>query len=308
MKQQSKVRAKMIDEFISSLKEDVIPWHRGWDVSCPYNPVSHTKYKGINSFWLMCVANELKFDDPRWLTFKQAESKGYKIKKDSKGTLVEFWAPYDCEERKILTPREVDELYITLGGEGFKERVRYLAKSYTVFNGSQIEGLPKLKKKDYHLSKNELLDKRDTLLANMKIHFSGGGNEACYVPSLDKICMPLMTDFHSDYEYMATFLHECAHATAHPSRLNRKLGFLKGSEEYAKEELRAEIASAFTASETGIVLTQNDKMENHKAYVQNWISVLENEPKALFDAIKDAEKISDYLLEKGEFEKFSQPA
>lgn len=100
---------------------------------------------------------------------------------------------------------------------------------------------------------------------------------------------------------MATLLHEAAHATGHESRLNRDMEGAFGSPEYAKEELRAEIASAFTAQILRIDYSQNDYMENHEAYVQNWISVLENEPNELFAAIKDAEKISDYLIEKGEF-------
>jgi len=100
---------------------------------------------------------------------------------------------------------------------------------------------------------------------------------------------------------MATLLHEAGHATGHISRLNRDMTGVFGSPEYAKEELRAEIASAFTAQELGLDYKQNEHMENHEAYVQNWIDVLENEPNELFAAIKDAEKISDYLIEKGEF-------
>lgn len=98
----------------------------------------------------------------------------------------------------------------------------------------------------------------------------------------------------------ATFLHESAHASGAKHRLNRDLSGRFGSESYAKEELRAEIASAFTASATGIKYEQSPTMENHAAYIQNWIKVLENNPNELFAAIKDAEKISDYLLEKGE--------
>ena len=105
---------------------------------------------------------------------------------------------------------------------------------------------------------------------------------------------------HKD-SYMSVFLHEAAHASGAAHRLNRDLTGSFGSESYAKEELRAEIASAFTASATGINYEQAPQMENHTAYVQNWISVLQNNPNELFRAIKDATKISDYLIEKGEF-------
>lgn len=308
-KQQSKVRELMIKQFIESLKKNLIPWQKGWDdYQTPYNPVSKTKYKGINSFWLMCVAHELKFDDPRWVTFKQAQKKGWTIKKGSKGTLVEFWAPYDTVDKKIVGPKEINELIAKYGREDALARIYYMARSYKVFNASQVEGIPELKKKEYNLSTKELLEIRDTLIGNMDVNFSEGGGIACYIPALDKIEMPRMNAFHSDYEYMATFLHESAHATSHSKRLNRPLKGQYGSMDYAKEELRAEIASAFTSAETGIKYEQNSAMENHTAYIQNWIKVLENEPKELFNAIKDAEKISDYLLEKGEFERLQKSA
>lgn len=308
-KQQSKVREIMISKFIDSLKKNQIPWQKGWDDYCtPYNPVSGTKYKGVNSFWLLFMAHELKYDDPRWVTYKQAQSKGWSIKKGSKATLVEFWAPYDTVDKKIVGPKEINDLIARYGKDDAMSRIYYMARSYRVFNGTQVEGIPELKKKDYNLSTQELLEIRDTLLSNMNVHFSEGGSKACYIPSLDRIEMPNMNTFHSDYEYMATFLHESAHATSHSTRLDRKLTGGFGSIEYAKEELRAEIASAFTSAETGIKYEQNSAMENHTAYIQNWIQVLENEPKELFNAIKEAEKISDYLLEKGEFDKLKQSA
>lgn len=105
--------------------------------------------------------------------------------------------------------------------------------------------------------------------------------------------------------YACTFLHECGHATGHPSRLNRDMSGGFGSESYAREELRAEIASAFTAQAIGLHLTDEQlqpHMELHKAYIQSWASALQDAPGELFRAIKDAEKISDYLIEKGEFE------
>ena len=113
--------------------------------------------------------------------------------------------------------------------------------------------------------------------------------------------LPTVEQFDDSYSYMAVFPHEAAHASGAAHRLNRDLTGSFGSESYAKEELRAEIASAFTASATGINYEQAPQMENHTAYVQNWIKVLENNPNELFRAIKDATKISDYLIEKGEF-------
>lgn len=113
--------------------------------------------------------------------------------------------------------------------------------------------------------------------------------------------MPDIDRFRNEYSYMATFLHEASHATGHKSRLNRDLTGAFGSPEYAKEELRAEISSAFTSQALGLSQSDMEHMENHKAYIQNWIAALEQNPNELFAAIKEAGKISDYLLEKGDF-------
>lgn len=298
----NRMREEMINSFIDCLKKDTIPWHRSWSAKQrPFNAVTNTTYRGVNSLWLSYNQFAREFDDPRWCTFKQAQTQGWKIKPGSKGTRVEFWSLYDTEEKRKLTQREAKQLSDELTLEEFKNRVKPISNVYTVFNGEQIDGIPKYEEKTYELNTEELLQKRDTLLKNMNVDFSEGGDKAFYNPSRDRITLPEMNRFETEYDYMATLLHEAGHATGHMSRLNRDMTGVFGSPEYAKEELRAEIASAFTAQELGLDYEQNEHMENHEAYVQNWIDVLENEPNELFAAIKDAEKISDYLIEKGEF-------
>ena len=298
----NRMREEMINSFIDCLKKDTIPWHRSWSATeRPYNAVTNTAYHGANSLWLSYNQFAREFEDPRWCTFKQAQTQGWKIKPGSKGTRVEFWSLYDTEEKRKLTQREAKQLFDELTLEEFKNRVKPISNVYTVFNGEQIDGIPKYEEKTYELNTEELLQKRDTLLKNMNVDFSEGGDKAFYNPSRDRITLPEMNKFETEYDYMATLLHEAGHATGHISRLNRDMTGVFGSPEYAKEELRAEIASAFTAQELGLDYEQNKHMENHEAYVQNWIDVLENEPNELFAAIKDAEKISDYLIEKGEF-------
>ena len=298
----NRMREEMINSFIDCLKKDTIPWHRSWSATeRPYNAVTNTAYHGANSLWLSYNQFAREFEDPRWCTFKQAQTQGWKIKPGSKGTRVEFWSLYDTEEKRKLTQREAKQLSDELTLEEFKNRVKPISNVYTVFNGEQIDGIPKYEEKTYELNTEELLQKRDTLLKNMNVDFSEGGDKAFYNPSRDRITLPEMNKFETEYDYMATLLHEAGHATGHISRLNRDMTGVFGSPEYAKEELMAEIASAFTAQELGLDYEQNEHMENHEAYVQNWIDVLENEPNELFAAIKDAEKISDYLIEKGEF-------
>lgn len=296
----NKVREQISQVFLESLKENELPWQKGWMTERPYNTVSNTEYRGINSFWLSCTAEQKGYSDPRWCTFKQAKDKGWKVKKGEHGTQVEFWSMYDTETKKKLTVRESNVLKKELG-EDFYERVKPISSVYTVFNAEQIEGIPKREKTQEPIQSDGLLHKRDTLIKNMGFTFHEGGSRAFYRPGDDSVTLPQMEQFRSIYDYMSVFLHESGHATGHESRLNRDLSGGFGSQKYAREELRAEIASAFTSQELGLGEMAAEHMDNHKAYIQSWIEVLEKEPQELFAAIRDAEKISDYLIEKGEF-------
>jgi len=115
--------------------------------------------------------------------------------------------------------------------------------------------------------------------------------------------MPVKEKFLGSYEYNSTLLHELAHASGHESRLNRSSLTEKGRENYAKEELRAEIASSFISAELPLKFSE-DKLVNHQAYVQSWIKCIKEDEKELFKAISDASKIADYLIEKGELKKY----
>ncbi|MEE1262051.1 ArdC family protein [Ruminococcus sp.] len=302
MSKLNKMREQIANRFIAALQEERIPWHQEWqNVIAPYNAVTGRGYRGLNYFWLACIAMDKNYADPRWCTFIQAKDKGWKVIKGEKGTRVEFWSMYDTKTKKKLTPSQVKKLRDTLELSEFHDRVKPISNVFTVFNGEQLDGIPKLKVENRRLfSTAELIELRDRLLKNMELRLREGGNEAFYSPTNDYVNMPMIERFDGAYSYMSTFLHESAHASGAKHRLNRDLSGRFGSESYAKEELRAEIASAFTASATGIKYEQSPTMENHAAYIQNWIKVLENNPNELFAAIKDAEKISDYLLEKGE--------
>lgn len=299
----NKMREEMINSFIDCLKKDTIPWHRGWSSERPFNAVTNTEYHGANALWLTYNQQAQLYKDPRWCTFKQAQSKGWKIKQGSKGTKIEFWSLYDTEEKRKLTRTEAKQLTDELTAEEFTNRVKPVSNTYTVFNGEEIEGIPlyEIRKNVLHL--DEFLSGRNKLIENMKVGFKEGGNEAFYSIAEDMIVLPKINQFDNEFEYITTFFHEAGHATGHVSRFNREMPSARGTDIYAREELRAEIASAFAAQTFGIDYTQNKYMENHEAYIQDYINVLENKPNELFAAIKDAEKISDYLIEKAEVEK-----
>lgn len=297
---ENKMREQMKQAFIDSLKENKIPWNCDWSrMDAPKNAVTGKYYQGINSLWLSFKQFNQEYEDPRWCTYQQANEKGWRVRKGEKGTKIEFWAMYDLEQKKKLDCHEVKQLQKELGND-FYERVNPIANIYVVFNGTQIDGIPYYVVEKHDLDKELLLNTREILLKNMNLDFKEGGDNAFYRPSDDSIHMPEIFRFSSEYGYISTFFHEAGHATGHKSRLNRSVMNTFGSPEYAREELRVEIASAFTSRELGISMQDEGQFDNHKAYIQNWIEVLENEPNELFAAIKDAEKISDYLIEKSE--------
>lgn len=298
---QNKLREQIAEQFIAALQEDQLPWRAMWITNRPLNIISGKKYRGINSFWLSFVADMKGYHDHRWVTFKQAESKGWHVRKGEKATHIEYWRLYDKLQKKYIEQSEANQI-VKLDPDRADDII-LSCRTYAVFNAEQVEGIPELKQETV-IDIDDIRNKRDTLLNNMNLAFHEGGTQAYYRPSNDSITMPPASMFKDNYGYMSVFLHECGHATGHESRLNRDMTGKFGSESYAKEELRAEIASAFTSQALGLGHVENElssDLDNHKAYVQNWIEVLQNEPKELFAAIKDAEKISDYLLEKGEF-------
>lgn len=302
MAMQNKLREKMAGSFLAALNEGKIPWKACWQSCQPENAVTGKMYRGINSAMLSYYAEERGFTDPRWCTYVQAQKKGWQVRKGSEGCPVEYWAYFDSFQKKLLSWTEAAQL---LKDPEYADKYLQLRSRVSiVFNAAQIAGIPEraaMPQTDIDAIRGQ----RDTLLRNMALSYREEGGQAYYSPTKDRVTLPPEKSFFDAYSYAGTFLHECGHATGHPSRLNRDMSGGFGSESYAREELRAEIASAFTAQAIGLHLTDEQlqpHMELHKAYIQSWASALQDAPGELFRAIKDAEKISDYLIEKGEFE------
>lgn len=301
----NKIREKLVQEFLNALKEDTIPWEKGWaSTGIPQNAVSAASYHGLNAVILSMEAHKRGYTDARWCTYKQAKNQGWQVMRGEKGCQIEFWSMYDTEKKAKLKPQDVKRLQETLSREEYMERVKPLANYYTVFNAEQIQGVPKVTVVNdiNDMQEAALIQRRDTLLENMNLDFVSGGDRAFYSPSMDRITMPEISQFKNVYAYMSTLLHEAGHATGHEDRLGRDIKNAFGTENYAREELRAEIASAFVSQSIGME-NERQYVDNHRAYIQDWISVLEKNPEELFKAIKDAEQIADYLIEKGEFPK-----
>lgn len=297
----SKLREELAQTFLAALNQGQLPWQKCWSQALPVNAITGKKYRGINTLVLSYYGDRRGYTDTRWCTYNQAQEKGWQVRKGSKGVKVEYWACYDTKEKKLLSWDDVRQKLKV--DPDYEKHLQLRCRTYTVFNGEQIDGIPAPERRP-STDIGALREQRDTLIRNMGIGYQEQGIRAYYSPGMDTVKLPPEATFDDTYSYMATFLHECGHASGHESRLNRDLTGGFGSESYAREELRAEIASAFTAQSIGLQLTDEQlryQTELHIAYVQGWSKILQDSPEELFRAIKDAEAISDYLIEKGEF-------
>ncbi len=227
--------------------------------------------------------------DPRWITYKQASSIGAQVRRGEKGTVVEYW---QFTEEVPKTDEKGQEI-IGQDGKPEKETVRLERPKVfhaVVFNGEQIDGLPPLKLRPLSWNPDE---RAENILKNSgAVIDHRHGDRAFYSPSRDSITLPLREQFESPGAYYETALHELGHWTGHADRLNRDLSHPFGSEGYAREELRAEIASLMLSQELGVSFNPGQ----HASYVASWIMVLQDDPMEIMRAASDAEKIQGYVM------------
>ena len=170
-------------------------------------------------------------------------------------------------------------------------------KTYIVFNGEQVEGIPKRVIKEMTEQQLAMQSKRaENIIANSesKIFYDGKGKNY-YSPTKDTIHLCKIETFNTMQDYYATAFHEIGHSTGHSIRLDRNMLAFFGTPSYAKEELYVELASMFMQQDIGLTLS-DDHIKNHSAYIQSWIKLLKDNPKELFNAVSEANKIARYVL------------
>lgn len=309
---QNKAREEIVKMFIDCLYKEDLPWHQGFKPSrTSYNPVTQTTYKNSNRFILYLNEYIHHYNDPRWMTYKQAVEAGYHVRKGEKGTPIEYWSIYDVKQKKKLSLLEANQILNEHPER--KDDIRYISKVYTVFNAMQIDGIePYLNNQKniaseldedfslpYYLLYGYGYNTNLTIKENMQV------NTPYYNVKKDMVVLPSHCRYELTDDFFSDAFHEISHSTSHHTRLNRSISsFDDDPEKYAIEELKAEIGSSFLCNDLGIVPHENqDYLKNSQAYIQSWIKVIENKPQTLFAAIKEAEKICNYVLEKGQYER-----
>jgi antirestriction protein ArdC len=279
---------EITDKIIAELEAGRVPWVQPWgttaaraSLAMPKNAATSRCYSGINVLILWSAVVERGFSGQRWLTFRQALGLGGHVRKGETGTTVVYADRFVPDEERRRAERDGDEP----GAIPFLKR-------FTVFNTDQCEGLPEtLSNTPPPVAEGMILPQAEALIAATGADFRIGGDRAFYSPSHDFIQVPRPDAYFEPINWHRTALHELGHWSGHPSRLGRDLSGGFGSMLYAKEELCAEMTSAFVCATLGIVPTVR-----HADYIGSWLEVLREDDRAIVRAASAASKAADYLL------------
>ena len=286
---------KVANQFIDAMEKGTAPWTKPWTAddlskSVPYNASTGNRYQGVNMINLMDKSMET--GDPRFLTYKQAQGMDANVKKGSKGIGIEYW---QFSKEEIAKGKDGKRIYIDGKPKKIQVKLEKPRVYYaTVFNGSQIEGLPELKVEKEPTKEFNANKEAENILKHSGASIRHQARDrAYYSPRTDEIVLPNKEQFKSEAAYYGTALHELSHWTGHESRLNRDMSGKFATPSYAKEELRAEIGSFMTAAKIGAPYEPNAS----QSYVKNWVSLLKDKPREIFHASSDANKISNYIID-----------
>jgi len=267
------------ERIVTLLESGTNPWRKTWSTSTtipPMNYASKRVYSGINFFLLSMLEN------PFFMTYNQIEKAGGHLKKGAKSEIVFYWLwTYDANGK--ITKNE---------NEAIKKipNLRY----YRVFNAPDIEGIEFEYPEPPQLKPNEKYDNCEQLIKSTNAAIEHiNSNQPYYNFIKDFINMPVIGSFDNSDFYYATLFHELGHWTGAKQRLNRELPNRYADEKYSKEELIAEMTSAFLCAEMGI--DNNDLTDNSAAYLQGWINALKGDSKLIITAASAAQKAFNFI-------------
>ena len=283
---------RVTNQIITYLEKGTAPWHRSWgQFGLAKNYVSGKPYRGINALMM----NTTPFAIPYFLTMKQANALGGKVKKGSIANMVMYYNTIYKDKNGKTIPQEVASKM----PEGSVNKRGFL-KYFYVFATEQIEGI------DFHypevqLKENEKIERCEELVKNIPSppeFVSINASRCYYEPLLDCVNMPPIEHFDSSEEYYNSLYHELIHSTGHEKRLNREgitgLTIDRKSYSYSAEELVAELGASFLCGISGIDC--KPLLENNASYINGWLKVLKEDSKFIFRVAKDAQKAVDYLM------------
>jgi antirestriction protein ArdC len=287
------VYAVITDRIVKALETGTVPWRMPWRKIKPASFVTGAAYRGINRFMLELATQVNGYSSPYWLTFRQALAQGGNVKKGEKGWPCIFFKTLETDDAAEAEDTQ-DE---TKGGDT-PSRGRAIARYFTVFNLDQCEGIVAPALPD--VAPFNPIEACESIVTGFEsrgpaIHM--GGNQACYIPSRDRVEIPLPQQFASPENFYSTLFHELGHGSGHPTRLARfettAAVAAFGSRSYSEEELVAEMTAAFLCAEAGI---SPPTVDQQAAYIKGWLARLQDDTRAVVTAAGRAQKASDFIL------------
>lgn len=283
--QRPRLYQEITDKVIGQIEAGILPWVQPWAggpaLSMPVNASTHRGYSGINILLLWDALFQRGYGRNRWLTFKQALSVGGNVRKGEHGTTVVY--------ADRFTPKNEEE---ALSGKDGEARSIPFLKRFTVFNIAQCDGLPAdMTATLAPVSHRFPIESAELLMQATGAVFQRGGEQAYYNIGGDYIRIPEQDSFFEPINFYRTALHELSHWSGAKHRLDRNFSKRFGDEACAREELVAEMGSAFLCATLGIVPTVR-----HADYIGNWLAVLKNDSRAIINAASHASKAADFLL------------
>lgn len=284
------IYTRVTEQIIECLERGVMPWRASWKGGnraaggAPMRACG-IPYKGVNVLLLWMAADSRGYASNVWMTFKQALELGACVRKGEKGTSIVYAGS--------TTAKTDDET-----GEAEARGIPFL-KGYTVFNVEQIDGLPETFAPSADEYEGAFADPKEPI-ADIEAFFATigptivyGGTSAHLSRPDDTIHMPRIDDFTSAEAYYATLAHEVIHWTQQKSRLDRVSAAKQhDGHAYARLELEAEIGAAYLGAQFGFAPFH---IEDHAAYIDNWLAALKHDKRAIFTAASHAQKAVDYL-------------
>ncbi len=285
------VKQRALEQIVENIQKDgFLTWQKGWKVKggLARNASTGKYYRGINQLLLA----QSGFNNPYFLTMKQGNALGGRVKAGSKGTTILRGVE--------MTRKEVDAVDSVVGE--LPNKKFFVMVPWTVFNVSQFDGLDlelDLGKTPEQLQMKapEVMDYINQKMGTKAPKVRYENKNPCYYPVSDTIVLPPITDFYSVYEFIAAYVHELGHATGHESRLHRPDIYTSrfGTPAYAREEIIVELASSMICAELGISNSE-EHAKNHSAYIKHWMDEISQDSSYLFKAFADASNIFDYII------------
>ncbi len=262
------------NRILEEMDKGIIPWKKPWNTLNPMN-ADGRPYSGINRILLSLTP----YADHRYLTYKKALSLGGNVRKGEHGQMVVFWKfdrvqEKDSEETKIVPFMRLYTVFNVEQCEGLDLQPVNIERPFTAIESAQAimegwHGMPRLQHKE---------------------------PAAFYSPRLDYINMPKPETFISDESYYATLFHEMIHGTGHETRLHRFETNEYSHDAYGREELVAEIGSAFLCAMAGIEIPEI--IENHAGYLQSWIRAIKGNNNLVITAASKAQAAFEMIAGK----------